>query len=298
MARVEPPARFLPGAGERVAIAAGSGRLPVEIAEALAGTGHEPFIVLIEGEADPAEPAFIRHEHWIMPIERVGELASRLRRAGVTHFVLAGGVERRPRVRAMRPGFGLLRMVPRVMAALARGDDNLLRAIVNYYESIGIKVVGAHQIQPDLLAPRGTLTRRAPGRRDQADIRAAAIAARAIGSLDIGQGAVAIGGRAVALEGIEGTDGLLERVREFRSHGRLSGRAGGVLVKCAKPQQEMRADLPTIGPETVDLAHEAGLSGIGIEADRSIVLDMGAVVARADQLGLFVVGLVERDWLE
>jgi DUF1009 family protein len=98
------------------------------------------------------------------------------------------------------------------------------------------------------------------------------------------------------LEGIEGTDGLLQRTVGLRSNGRIAGRSGGVLVKCSKPTQELRADLPTIGVGTVELAHAAGLAGIGIEADRSIVLDTGAVAARADELGLFVVGLVEKDW--
>jgi len=296
MATIERPTGFRPAPGERVAIAAGAGRLPVELAEALAAHGHRPYIIIIEGEADAAEPSFVRHEHWVMPLERVGELAARLRSAGVTHLVMAGGIERRPRLSRVRPSLGILHMAPRVAASLARGDDNLLRSIVRYYESVGLKVLGAHEILPDLLAPPGRLTRRAPTKADLDDLKAAAIAARAIGALDIGQAAVAIAGRAIALEGIEGTDGLLERVRGLRSHGRLAGRGGGVLVKCAKPSQELRADLPTIGPDTVGMAHRAGLAGIGVEADRSIVLDMGAVVKRADELGLFVIGLVEKDW--
>jgi DUF1009 family protein len=106
---------------------------------------------------------------------------------------------------------------------------------------------------------------------------------------------VAIGGRVIALEGIEGTNGMLERVKDLRQHGRLAGKAGGVLVKCAKPRQEMRADMPTIGPQTVELAHAAGLSGVGIEAGRSLVMDGPDMIALADRLGLFVVGLEARD---
>jgi UDP-2,3-diacylglucosamine hydrolase len=95
----------------------------------------------------------------------------------------------------------------------------------------------------------------------------------------------------VALEGIEGTDGLLERMKDMRDHGRLGGRKGGVLVKCAKPGQELRADLPAIGPATVEKAHAAGLAGIAVEADHTFILDYARTVARADELGVFVIGI-------
>lgn len=286
---------FVPRRGERVAIAAGSGKLPIDIAEALAASGHQPFVVLIEGEADQASP-LASHDHWLMPLEQIGQFVSKLRAKGVTHLVLAGGIERRPDWRALRPSIGLFRIVPRVVASLARGDDNLLRALIRYFESEGFKIVGAHEILPSLLAVPGVMTKAAPNAKDRADLHAAAVAAKAIGALDIGQAAVAIGGRAIALEGVEGTDGLLERTCGLRSNGRIAGIPRGVLVKCAKPGQELRADLPTIGPETVTMAHAAGLAGIGVEADRSFILDQAAVVARADELGLFVVGLTNRDY--
>jgi DUF1009 family protein len=286
---------FVPRSGERVAIAAGSGKLPIDIAEALAASGHRPFVVLIEGEADLASP-LASHDHWLMPLEQIGQFVSKLRAKGVTHLVLAGGIARRPDWRALRPSIGLFRIVPRVVASLARGDDNLLRALIRYFESEGFKIVGAHEILPGLLAAPGVMTRAVPNAKDRADLHAAAVAARAIGALDIGQAAIAIGGRAVALEGVEGTDGLLERTCALRSNGRIAGIQRGVLVKCAKPGQELRADLPTIGPETVTMAHAAGLAGIGVEADRSFILDQAAVVARADELGLFVVGLTNQDY--
>jgi UDP-2,3-diacylglucosamine hydrolase len=104
---------------------------------------------------------------------------------------------------------------------------------------------------------------------------------------------VAIGGRVVAVEGIEGTDGLLDRVKDLRGHGRIAGIGGGALVKCAKPGQELRADLPTIGPLTIERVHAAGLAGIGVEAGRAFVLEFAQTMARADALGVFVVGLTE-----
>jgi DUF1009 family protein len=130
-----------------------------------------------------------------------------------------------------------------------------------------------------------------PWKSDWRDIEAGRAAAKAIGALDIGQAAVAVGGRVIALEGIEGTGGLLDRAKELRSHGRIAGKTRGVLVKCSKPGQELRADLPSIGPQTVDAAHAAGLAGIAIEAGHSLILDGPTTIARANALGLFIVGL-------
>lgn len=277
-------------AGSRVGIVAGSGSLPAEIAASLRAAGKEPVVVLVRGEADERS-ALSGFEHDFITLEGLADLPLLLRRRGVTHAVLAGGIGRRPRLLGMQPTLALLRAVPSVIAGLARGDDGALKLLIRHIESYGIRVLGAHEVAPDLLAPPGPLGGLKPGSRDRPDLAAALDAARAIGLLDIGQAAVSVGGRVIALEGIEGTDGLLERCVALRGHGRIAGKSGGVLVKCAKPGQELRADLPTIGPATVEGAHAAGLAGIGVEAGRSLVLGFGAVVRRADELGLFVVGL-------
>jgi DUF1009 family protein len=278
----------------RVGIIAGGGRLPTDVANGLGEQGHKPFVLMVQGEALP-ESALGKFEHEVLSLENIGSLVGILRRRGITHVVLAGEIRRRPRLGAMRFNLGLLAIVPLVISALARGDDGLLKVVVRGLEARGFTVVGAHQIVPDLTATEGALTRLAPSTADWKDIEAAHEAAIAIGMLDIGQGAVAIGGRAIALEGIEGTDGLLARVRELRGHGRLAGKKGGVLVKCAKPGQELRVDLPSIGLQTVEGAHAAGLAGIAVEAGRSLVLDSSAVIAKADALGLFVVGLPAKE---
>lgn len=275
----------------RVAIVAGGGHLPLEVADTLSQSGHDPFLVIVQGEVEPSSALFQRPHH-LLTLEQTADLLSVLKRNGATHVVLAGSVGRRPRLTRLRPSVGLLRFAWRVVPALLRGgDDALLRSLVSLIEESGVKVVGAHQLVPDMLAAEGALTDARPNAEDRRDLDAAAEAARAIGRLDIGQGAVSIGGRVVALEGIEGTDGLLARVRELRSHGRIAGRKRGVLVKCAKPGQELRTDLPTIGPDTIEAAHAAGLAGIGLEAGRSLILEHGRVRQRADELGLFVTGL-------
>ncbi|MEP9388093.1 UDP-2,3-diacylglucosamine diphosphatase LpxI [Mesorhizobium sp. KR9-304] len=288
MTTAERAGRLQLQSGDRMAIVAGSGRLPVDLAENLAARGHKPFVVLVRGEAN-SELASYDHEE--LTVENFAGLAPLLKRQRITHAVFAGGISRRPKLSALKPSMALLRFLPRALAALAKGDNGMLRALAAAVETYGVKVVGAHEIAPDLLASEGSMTSIAPRKSDWPDIEAAAEAARAIGALDIGQAAIAIGGRVIALEGVEGTDGLLERVKGLRLHGRLAGKKRGVLVKCAKPGQELRMDMPSIGPGTVTAAHAAGLAGIAVEADRSLVLEVANVIGEADRLGLFVVGL-------
>lgn len=286
----ENPPRVRFGTGSRLGIVAGGGRLPEAVAGALESEGQRPFVIILEGEADAAGP-LSGHDHAVLSLEHFSSLVPLLKRNGVTHLVLAGEVKRRPRLSKMRMNLSILAALPRLALELSLGDDGLLRAVLRYIERRGIKVVGAHEIVPDLVAAEGCYTKAVPQKSDWRDIAKAREAAEAIGALDIGQGAVAVGGRVIALEGIEGTDGLLARARELRGHGRLAGKRRGVLVKCAKPGQEARADLPSIGPNTVEMAHAAGLAGIAVEAGHSLVLDGPAMIGRADALGLFVLGL-------
>lgn len=274
---------------DRIAIVAGNGLLPKEVASGLIAAGHRPLVVAIEGEAYfEEEPSSYDLIH-VAP-EELGRVPAMLKRRGVTHMVLAGGVEKRPPLHTLRFSPKILLYLPRLVAGYAKGDDGLLRAIVGFINSYGIELVGAHEVVPELLAPEGVLTRAVPTSADEKDISAAIAGARAIGLLDIGQAAVAIGGRTIALEDIDGTDGLLQRARALRSHGRLAGKKRGVLVKCAKPGQELRVDLPSIGPRTVRDAHAAGLAGIALEAERSLILECGETVRLADELGLFLCG--------
>jgi hypothetical protein len=284
----EPPTVL--GPNDRVALVAGSGRLPLDVIEGIAKAGGTPFLVRIRGETDDIA-AFDRFESAEVGLGEFARLIPLLKSRGVTHLVLAGGIARRPRFSEIRINMTLLRHLPRVLKGLASGDNGLLSLLVGSIEREGIQVLGAHEIVPDLLAGEGVLTRRRPAASDRRDIDAAFVAARTIGALDVGQGAVAIGGRAVALEGIEGTDEMLQRVASLRGHGRLAGKARGVLAKCAKPGQELRADLPTIGPATMEAAHAAGLAGIAVEAERTIVLERGRTIESADRLGLFLIGL-------
>jgi DUF1009 family protein len=278
------------GPTDRIALIAGSGQLPVDVAEGLAKAGKPPFVIVVGGQSvEPA--AFQPYEHVTLPLEALGDLVPLLRRKRITYLVLAGGVSNRPNLRRIKWSLSLLRFLPKLVYMLARGDNALLSALVSHLEKDGFKVVGAHEIVPDLLARQGVLGKARPLASDRRDIDAALEAALAIGRLDIGQAAIAVGGRAIALEGVEGTDALLERTKNLRSNGRIAGIKRGVLVKCAKPGQELRADLPTIGPKTIERAHAAGLAGVAIEAERALVLEFGKTIDLADKLGLFVIGL-------
>ncbi len=273
----------------RLAIIAGSGRLPVHVAEAARGAGLHPFIFPLEGEADQDWSGF---DHVRLHIADLSGFAGRLKREALDAVVLSGGVRRRPALLDFRPTARSLKAMPAVVKALlSSGDDALLRIAIRLIEEEGVRVVGAHQVVPGLLATLGPIGSRTADRNALSDIARASQAALALGRLDIGQGAVAIHGRVVALEGPEGTDAMLERVAGMRADGLMTTRQGGVLVKLCKPEQDLRADLPSIGPQTVVTAKRAGLAGIALEAGRSLILEREATIAEADRLGLFVLGI-------
>lgn len=270
----------------RTAIIAGNGSLPVAVADSLRKRGDNPLIVAIKGEA---EPELYTGEQAEISIVELGGLMKILKSENISNVVLAGGIRHRPEFgAALKPGNGNLVALYRFMRAFRLGDDGLLRAVISTIESYGFKVLGAHEIVPDILAPApGTITRRKADKESILNMQAARKAATMIGSLDIGQAAIAIGRRVVALEGVEGTDAMLQRVADLRASKRIN-RKGGVLVKCAKPQQEVRADLPAIGVSTVENAVLAGLSGIAVEAGRTLILSYGETVAAANAAGLFI----------
>lgn len=272
--------------GGRVAIIAGNGLLPIKVAEALKSAEQPPFLVPLRGEADRV---LYDYEHQEISVVEFAKLVRSMKTAQVSRVVLAGGVRSRPHVSDMRLDWPTLRAVPYVLRALGQGDDALLRAFIGLLESFGFKVVGAHEVVPDLLSPlpHRILTRALSDDREKRNIRLAMKAALRLGDLDIGQGAIAVGGRVVALEGAEGTDLMIERIVELRAAGRIPKR-GGVLVKMAKPRQDERADLPAIGVSTIENAKRAGLAGIALEAGRTFILGFGETVASANEHGLFI----------
>ncbi|MBY5412253.1 LpxI family protein [Rhizobium leguminosarum] len=276
-------------AAGRLAIIAGGGLLPSYVAEAARAAGENPVIVALKDESDRRWEGY---DHAVIAIGDFAALEGLFNRYGISRVVMSGSVRRRPEWREVRPTLRtLMKMPAAIRTLLSGGDDTVLQMVIRLIEGNGRRVVGAHEIAPDLLASVGSLGAAAPGEEDRRDIGRAAEAAEMLGRLDVGQGAVAIGGRIVALEGPEGTDEMLERVAALRAAGRISPRRRGALVKLCKPQQDIRADLPAIGVSTVLNAKKAGLAGVAIEAGRSLVLDRAAVLKAAEEAGLFVCGI-------
>jgi DUF1009 family protein len=206
-------------------------------------------------------------------------------------MVMVGSIRTRPDFKSIKLDLATMKSLKDILAIVVGGDNAVLSGAIKFFERRGQRIVGAHEIATDLVAGEGPIGKRKPGRDGSADIAVAMRAARAIGAIDAGQAAIAVNGRVIALEAAEGTDQMLERLKALRATGRVkwSGRVG-VLAKCPKPQQDLRVDMPTIGPRTIEGAIEAGLAGIAVAAGKVMIVDRAAIIRRADAEGLFVVG--------
>jgi UDP-2,3-diacylglucosamine hydrolase len=264
-------------------ILAGGGRLPGQVAAAARAAGRGVFMIGLEGFADPAVLAPWPHE--VVRILAAGRIIAAFREHGCQDLVLVGPV-RRPSLLDLRPDAEGARILARIGRAAFAGDDGLLAAVVRAFAEEGFRVVGAHEILNEALGPMGLLSRAGPDAVSMADIRRGIAVARALGAIDVGQGCVVQQGMVLAVEAAEGTDAMLARCASLARPGR-----GGVLVKLVKPGQDRRADLPTIGPETLHGAAEAGLRGVAFEAGGTILAERDAAVAAADAAGLFLLGL-------
>lgn len=271
-----------------VGLIAGGGVMPFAAADALVARGITPVLFALRGACDPVLVAHYRH-HWIS----VGQLgrATRLFRAESCRDLIFIGTLVRPALSEIRLDWGTLRALGRVWAAFRGGDDHLLSGIGRILEQDGFRMIGLKDVAPELLMPAGCLTRRLPERDAMADIERGRDVLRALGPFDIGQAAIVIDGHVVAVEDIEGTDALLERVARLRSTGRIRAKPGrGALIKAPKSGQDLRFDLPTLGPRTVEGVGRAGLAGIAAVAGNTVLVEAEAMREAADAAGLFVTG--------
>jgi UDP-2,3-diacylglucosamine hydrolase len=266
----------------RLGILAGAGELPSLAIEAARALDRPVYVLAFEGIADPAVTAGSAHA-WVR-LGAAGEGMRLLRENGIQDLVMAGAI-RRPSLASLRPDWRAAKFFARVGLG-ALGDDGLLRAGIKELESEGFRIVSLDRLLADASAPSGVLGAVAPDRAAEADIEHGLAVARALGGLDIGQAVVVQQGMVLGVEAIEGTDALIARCGPLRREG-----AGGVLVKIAKPGQDRRADLPTIGARTVEACASAGLAGIAVAAGSTLLVDRGAIVAAADRAGIFVVGI-------
>ena len=274
----------------KLGIIAGGGSIPKMLIEHCAAQGRDFFVLAIEGNADKALITDDIPHQWI----RIGQAGTGFKRFAeekVQDVIMIGTIK--------RPGF--FDLVPDLrttaffakVGAKALGDDGILRALVNEIEAEGMTVRGIHEVMSDLLVKPGILGRHKPDKQALVDIRRGIDVAVALGKLDVGQSVVVQQGLVLGVEGIEGTDELVRRCGEYRRKG-----DGGVLVKLRKPQQDMRIDLPTIGPRSVSRAQESGLRGIVVHAGNGLIVDEAETIRLADKAGLFIMGINPDDYLK
>jgi DUF1009 family protein len=272
-----------------VGLVAAGGILPFAVGDSLVARGISPVFFALRGICDPVQVGRFRH-HWIS-IGQLGRLTKLLRAENCRELVFIGALVR-PALSEIRLDWKTLRAMPSVLKAFRGGDDHLLSSVGRILEADGFRMVGVKDAAPDLLMPEGCLTGARPKPADEADIAKGREVLLALSPFDIGQATIVIDGHVLGIEDIEGTDGLLARVARLRAEGRLRASAGrGVLVKAPKSGQDLRFDLPTLGPRTIAGAAAAQLAGVAVIAGHTLVAEPQAMIEAADAAGLFVTGL-------
>lgn len=272
-----------PESKPKLGILAGGKDLPLEVIEHCRATQRPYFVLAFEGQTDPETT--LHSDHAWVRLGAVGQAIKHLKQNHVEELVMVGPM-RRPSWFEIRPdakgAFWLARL-----ARNAFGDDSMFRIIIDELEKEGFKVVGAEDLIGDkILAPKGPMGKLAPDEQTLADIEHGFRVARLLGQADVGQSVIIQAGIVLGVEAVEGTSELIKRCKSLHREGR-----GGVLIKTVKPDQDRRVDLPTIGLETLQLAHINGLRGIAVEANSVQVLQRSEAVAYADKYGLFLYGV-------
>jgi DUF1009 family protein len=272
-------------------IIAGWGRFPILVAESLRHRGTRVVAVALSGEADPALERVAHTVRWCA-VARVARLVRLFRAEGVKTVAMAGGV-RKPgmfspwKYLRYRPDLTFLKLWRR--ALVDKRDVTILGTFARYLEEEGLRLARIDELCPELLGARGVLTARAPTRAEEADMALAYEVAREVARVDVGQSVLVSEGTVLAVEAIEGTDAAIRRAGEL-----CRGRSF-VLVKVARPDQDLRWDVPTIGPATVSNLARAGGAALGYEAGRTLILDIGETVRAADAAGIALQGLTPAD---
>lgn len=277
---------------EPVGLVAGWGRFPVQVAQSLVRDGHRVCCIAISGHASTDLESICDHVCW----SGVGKLGGHIRyfrRNGVSRVTMAGKLFKAD---LLYRGSVWIRHFPDLTCVRTLGpflvgrrrdarDDSLLLAITRAYAKAGLEICAATDFAPELLVEKGHLAGPPANQRLQRDIKAGWMIAKQMGGLDIGQAITIKDGTVIAVEAIEGTDACIERT------GQLCKRGGWALVKVSKPQQDMRFDVPTIGPQTIQRVHDAKGSAIVIEAGKTIIVDQAATYELAEKVGITVVAM-------
>lgn len=279
-------------AGEApVAILAGGGSLPSALAESLRSRARPVRLLALRGFADRS---LARSSDAVVDLLDVPGILALLCEWRPAAVALAGGVQR-PRPSAVMGAFSAYRSRNQIATLVASGDERLLGGVVRLLEDKGFRVAGIDELAPELLAREGVIGDVAPGAEMAGSISLGFAVLDALSPFDVGQAAVVCGQRVTAIEGAEGTDAMLDRTGALGRARRLRKLEPAVLVKTAKAGQDLRIDLPTIGPRTIARAAAARLAGIAVGTGRTLVLDPAATVAEANERGLFIVGIGPTD---
>jgi len=268
---------------KKLGIIAGSGELPKQVISACKKQGRDYFVIGFEGIT--AATTIKNTPHKLVHIGKVGATLKTLKSEGVKEVLMAGRVGRPP-LSSLKTDFGALKLITEFRKLKSQGDDKIFTTIIKFIEKSGFKVIGADDVLKDLLISKETVGTKKPDRIALNDIEVGKKTALEIGKLDIGQAVIVQMGQILGVEGPEGTDNLVKRCKSLHSEG-----PGGVLVKMKKPGQDARVDLPSIGVSTIENAHKSGLRGIAVEAGGALVINRDKVKQKADELGLFVIGI-------
>jgi DUF1009 family protein len=282
----------LPADAGPVAIICGGGTFPFTVADALVKSGRGAVLFALRGWADPERVKQYPH-HWAH-VAQLGRFLRLARREGCRDVIFIGTLVRPSFGQLIKFDLATLRVLPGAIRHFYGGDNHLLTGMARMLEGHGFRLLGAHEVAPEILMQEGALGQVAPKAADIEDIRYGLEVLHAIGPLDIGQGVVVANRHVIAVEAAEGTDQMLARVADLRRSKRFRAPLGtGVLVKAPKPGQDRRFDLPSIGPRTVEGVAAAGLAGLAVTARGAIVAEPQVVVQKADAANVFVVGVPE-----
>jgi DUF1009 family protein len=268
----------------KLGIIAGGGAAPRFLIEACQKMNRPFHVICLEGQADKDLAKDVPHL-WL-PLGAAAKLKALADAEGIKEIVMIGRV-RRPSLLEIKPDWLALKVLTKIGMNML-GDDALLCAIGTAMEQeAGIKVIAIQDVFGDLLTPEGQLGSVKADEDALKDVARGMDVAKALGQLDVGQSVIVQQGMVLGVEAIEGTDALINRAGSVKREG-----AGGVLVKIAKPQQDNRYDLPTIGPDTIAAMAKAGLRGVALEAKRSLLIEREATIDAANKASIFILGSV------
>lgn len=273
---------------QSLGILAGGGVLPSRLAEECVKSGITPYIIAFEGQAD--QNGIDTYDHVWMPLGAIGAILKKLKSQNITDIVMIGRI-RRPSFHELKPDLKAAEIIARI-GLKALGDNDILSLLRDELHKEGITVHGVQNFMSGLLTRAGAIGRYKPSVKYTETIKRGVEVARGLGQLDVGQSVIVQNGLVIGVEGIEGTDELVRRCKGYLRKG-----GGAILVKTCKPHQDKYLDLPTIGPDTIRVAVEAGLSGIIIEAGSSLMIDPLEIAEIANRHKIFVYGISITDYV-